>query len=254
MSQPKINVISQIHTSCKDCAFALYSAETQTDCELNLIEKYKSKGASILEAYDEQKEFFIINDKKCIGYRNKTWSEGLSLEQQKQKVLVENKIKYILFIDLKNFTNDQFETLIDNISLLSIKPSKIILLRYNYTNINFEYEYIRTKLKESGVSCEWRIQTMVDEDVPVRSVLSSTISTNTEYKIILYISDYTDITDINNIINLADNTVYENLGSFVVVSNKECTAKLFLGLIYRYAWLTSGTNILETPEDFTFIS
>jgi hypothetical protein len=253
MSQPEINIISEIHTSCKDCSFAVYSDQTQTGCELNLIEKYKGKGASIIEAYDAQQEFFIINGKKCIGYRDKKWSAELSMEEKKEKVLIQNNIKYILFIDLQKFTNDKFEKLIDDISSVSIKPSTIILLRYNYINVNFEYEYIRSKLQNSGISCKWRIQTMVDEDVSIRSVLSSTISTNTQYKVMLYVSDYTDIADINKILDLANHTIYEDLASFIVVSNKEHTAKLFLGLIYRYSWLTSGKNILEAPEDFVLI-
>lgn len=257
MSESPITTISQIHTSCKDCTFAVYDNNTQINCELDLINKYKNKETTIIEAYDEEKEFFIVNQKKCIGYRNKKWSDKdgtqLALEDKKTKIKNEFRIKYILFIDLKNFNNDKFENIINNINKLETKPSKIILLRYNYINTIFEYEYIRNKLKNSGLSCEWRVQTMVDEEVSIRSILSSTISTNTKYKFVFYISDFSNILILNKIIELANTTIYDELNSFVVLSDKSYTAKLFLGLIYRYAWLSSGTDILETTDDFTIV-
>lgn len=251
--------ISKIHTSCKDCTFAVYSENTQIGCELDLIDKYESKETTIIEAYDENKEFYVIDNKKCIGYRNLSWSEKdgikLNLEDKKIKIKNEFKIKYILFIDLKHFDNNKFENLIENINQLKTKPSKIILLRYGYSDSAiFEYEYIRDRLKDSGLDCEWRIQTMVDEEVSIRSILSSTISTNTKYKFMFYISDYIDILRLNKIIELANTTIYDDLNSFIVISDKDYTAKLFLGLIYRYAWLSSGINILETIDDFTVVS
>ena len=56
-----METIKPIHTPCKDCTFAIYEGKTQNGCHLNLLEKYKNKNLEILEAYDEQKEFYIIN-------------------------------------------------------------------------------------------------------------------------------------------------------------------------------------------------
>ena len=52
----KINVIS---TTCKDCLFGKYDGKTQVGCELGSIEKINEHpGYALVEAYDEQKEFY----------------------------------------------------------------------------------------------------------------------------------------------------------------------------------------------------
>ena len=47
-------------TSCKDCKFAIYEGKTQTGCEAGRAEIYMEKGMA-LEAYDKDKEFYVIN-------------------------------------------------------------------------------------------------------------------------------------------------------------------------------------------------
>lgn len=81
--------INTIHTPCKSCVFAKYDNNTQNGCELNYLDKYRTKNASILEAYDDEKEFYIINGKKCMGYRENKWFKQFNLENSD----IESKIK-----------------------------------------------------------------------------------------------------------------------------------------------------------------
>ena len=102
-------VIDSIHTSCKDCVFAIYEDQTQTGCSMSMIEKYKAKNCEIIEAYDDDKEFYIINKRKCINHRKESWFKQFensdnSLEYRIEKTNASNKINYILLIDLKLFT------------------------------------------------------------------------------------------------------------------------------------------------------
>ena len=80
--------IPAIHTSCKKCVFAIYDNITQTGCHLDYIAKYREKNISILEAYDEQKEFYVIGDKKCPGYREDSWfkDNNLTIEEKIDKI------------------------------------------------------------------------------------------------------------------------------------------------------------------------
>lgn len=108
--------ISQIHTSCKNCVFSIYSDITQTGCALNFLSKYKEKNTEILEAYDEQKEFYIINNKKCLGYREDGWFKqfdmvGSTTDEKIKKFKETNYIDYLMLIDLKKFDNKKFEQL-----------------------------------------------------------------------------------------------------------------------------------------------
>ena len=60
-------VILPIHTSCKDCIFADYDHEneTQIGCEFNNRTEAYAKLDCLVEAEDEEKEFFVV--KALIG-------------------------------------------------------------------------------------------------------------------------------------------------------------------------------------------
>jgi len=47
-----------LYTSCKDCKFAIYNEATQTGCQADQIERFGEE--NIVEAYDEDKEFYVI--------------------------------------------------------------------------------------------------------------------------------------------------------------------------------------------------
>ena len=69
-------MINQVHTSCKDCAFSVYSDKTQTGCSAGMLDKYKDAGAEVIEVYDDSdKEFFVINNKLCTHHRDKEWAK-----------------------------------------------------------------------------------------------------------------------------------------------------------------------------------
>ncbi len=42
-------MINQLHTNCRDCAFAKYDKSTQVGCDFDRIESYKESGAEVLE-------------------------------------------------------------------------------------------------------------------------------------------------------------------------------------------------------------
>ena len=55
-----------IHTPCKDCVFAIYDDKTQINCSQDCIDKYKKLDVPIVEVYDDDKEFYVIEGRKCI--------------------------------------------------------------------------------------------------------------------------------------------------------------------------------------------
>ncbi|NCA30639.1 MAG: hypothetical protein EBS93_07975, partial [Chitinophagia bacterium] len=119
--------INKIHTPCKDCVFAKYQDNTQIGCELDYISKYKSKNIEILEAYDNNKEFYIINGKKCIGYRENKWFDQFdlkdnSIEDKIKKFHELNSLDYLLVIDLKKINLEELEDILGQINTLEIKP------------------------------------------------------------------------------------------------------------------------------------
>ena len=66
-----------LQTSCKECLFAIYDKDTQTGCVANRIDMFHNtpRGDVVIEAYDNEKEFFVI-DSMCNYFRPPTWNEG----------------------------------------------------------------------------------------------------------------------------------------------------------------------------------
>lgn len=245
--------INSVHTSCKNCAFAKYEQNTQTECNLDYISKYKNIGSEIIEVFDNEKEFYVINNKRCIGYRDNEWfdKKNMSNSTIEEKIIEFNKtnyLNYILVINLQEFTINEFEKLCDQISKIDIKPQKIIFIRHRDEDLSFSYEIILSVLKNYKLNITWRIQTIVDEESTETEILYNIVVLNPYSRFICYIKApcenfYDTIIKTNNII-------YNDLGQFIVAGNTDKTCVIFGGLVFKHGILNNN-NILNNPEYYT---
>lgn len=61
-------------TSCRDCIFADYNrGNTQVACELGNLQKLADNGAEIISAYDDDMEFYVVENRFCNSFRPKGW-------------------------------------------------------------------------------------------------------------------------------------------------------------------------------------
>lgn len=250
-----MSTIAPIHTACKKCVFASYNNNSQTGCSIGYLEKYKNINATILEVYDEEKEFYVINDKKCLCYREDSWfkeknMENSSLEEKISKIKEENHLHYLMVINLYNFNDDELRRITQEISNLSVKPQKIIFIRYS-NNKSFEFKVLSSLLKETNLNCKWRIQSMIDDSLNYNEILHNIINMNKNYRFILSIKEPSS--NINSLISYTDNRVHDELGSVHIVSNSDGSIKLFSAPSYRFSLLIESKNILEDPEYATII-
>lgn len=65
--KPKENIYE---TPCKTCVFAKYRGDTQYGCAFDRVEKFRRQGIEVIEAFDKQKEFFVIKT-VCRAHRDK---------------------------------------------------------------------------------------------------------------------------------------------------------------------------------------
>jgi hypothetical protein len=115
-------------TSCKLCIFAKYDGITQTDCSLDKIEDAKVGGHTVLGAYDEDKEFFIIPNYICMGYRTEEWREKHKSANLAELVKEESTLKYHAIIFLKHQT-DLAKQRIEELQAEAIPPEAITIVR-----------------------------------------------------------------------------------------------------------------------------
>lgn len=244
--------INQIHTPCKNCVFAKYDDKTQINCELHYIDKYKAKNITILEAYDNEKEFFIINGKKCIGYRENKWFKQFDLENAAIQAKVDkyhatNHLDYILVIDLKTLKINQLDDTLKQISELNIQPKKVIIIRHIDNEKTFAYSALEQLFNKYNVSYTWRIQTILDTSLTHQQIIHNIINLNAKNRFIIIVSDYN--TDIQKMVISTNRIVHEDLEQFEVLSNDNGTCLCFSTLVYRFDAF-HGNNLLEHQTNY----
>jgi hypothetical protein len=92
---------------------------------------------------------------------------------------------------------------------------------------------------------------MLEQDVELRSILSSTINLHKQHRFMTYMTDYTS--DLNHIINRGNEIAFDNLETFSLITDKLKTTSLFSGLVYRYLWFMEGKDILIADDETIII-
>lgn len=163
----------KIETPCKFCVFAKYDGKTQTDCELGLLKKYREYSTQIIEAYDEESEFFVI-DKVCLGHRGPEWKK----RNQDQSTLAEqvlNKIRevkmplLVLMPEPKDW--HKFRKSIQSLLDQTHQPKELVI--YN----KWLSPQKMTKILEEmiGTSFRWRIETVIEDNPDIYRYIDRTV-------------------------------------------------------------------------------
>lgn len=103
-------------TSCQNCTFAIYDQtnKTQTGCYFDRIEKFKKAGHEVIEAYNEQGEFYLIGQ-KCNYNRDKkpeNWEEFVLKTVKEERIDITSitatediKLLQLIVEDINEWTN-----------------------------------------------------------------------------------------------------------------------------------------------------
>lgn len=250
----KTESINIIHTSCKKCVFAEYNENTQIACCLNLLDKFKNKGVEVLNVYDEEKEYFVINNKKCVGYKEEKYfqNRGLSsssLDKKIQYVKNNLKVNYAIVINIKKYKNNNLEKLAESISQLKIKPSIVYVIRYRKDRGKYSYDQIQNFLNQCQIS-KWKIKTILDPKIKYDNVLHSTINEDKKNKFLLSING--NYSNLDKIVLTAQKKIYEELTTFLVLSNAKKESILFNTDVYRYG-IFNGQDILNNTDKYEIV-
>jgi hypothetical protein len=250
MSENNLPTISAIHTSCKNCVFAEYSGITQYNCLMGLIDQYKDKSVEVLEVYDTEKEFYVINNKKCSAYKEPQYFksrnlEDITIEEKIQYVKNLMKINYVGVINLMNFSLDNLSHIISTLEIAQVKPKKIILVRYNTQGKDYAYNKIKNILDQHNLS-NWTIKTVLDPEDSYETVLHNIINTSKKNNFILSINH--NFTNLLSIIEQAQNIVYKDFGFFNYITNQDKGTIIFNGAVYRMN-IFYGIDILKLEDN-----
>lgn len=157
-------------TPCKDCVFALYEGKTQTGCAANLIEIFRHQAVTILEAYDEEREFYVIKNRICLMSRPLKWLEREPDIQKLLKIARDQiRLKYEVIILIENtHTLQDIEKTIQSIELQTLKPERIIfVMRKTHS--------IRPSQLHDSCFGPWKIQLITEETADKARMLDITL-------------------------------------------------------------------------------
>jgi len=156
----------QIDTPCKDCLFALYEDNTQTGCNVNMIQKFRRYDVPILEAYDEDKEFYVIQGKRCLWHRTETWKwAGENPYEQVSAIRNEIEISYQGIVFCDNDFEDTKKT-VESLTSQYIAPKHITLIRRPDNPVTGKEMHIWLQKHCKKQDIAWRIQNVTATDLP----------------------------------------------------------------------------------------
>jgi hypothetical protein len=148
------NIVGEKFTSCKDCKFAIWDGNTQIGCEQGVLDKYNN----IIEAYDEEKEFNIINNDVCLLKRS--LSSKCSLEDARKEI----SIRYNAIIIYKDWPKSNKKLLEKSIKSLvdqEIKPSSICIIAP--FGLQLDIDMVTGLLKKYDIK-NWKVECQLNPD------------------------------------------------------------------------------------------
>lgn len=201
--------IALIHTACKNCIFANYDSNTQISCKSGYLDKYRKNGVEVLEVYDNDKNFYVLNNKKCLSYREQTWLDKQNKDADLYEIVrQENLLKYVVLMPIqKTSTLDQIKTAFDSILNQEILPSGILIYQNRLEQNKINNADLLEYLQSIDKNILWRIKNFIDKDMSDSDRLRASIASCMINRFYLLVDLETSIPDgmISNIQKFIDN-------------------------------------------------
>jgi len=129
------------HTACKNCIFAIYEGNTQVDCKVGRIEQYRSLNSeTVMEVFDNEKEFYVINNRICLYYRNKIHyclAPYDDISEIKSIVRKAMQVKYQFIIIYKQDQDIQhLDITLSSLDKQSISPQILTVINRNLDQVS----------------------------------------------------------------------------------------------------------------------
>jgi hypothetical protein len=127
----------KIRTNCKDCIFAIYDGKTQVGCKALRIDAFKNKD-KILEAFDEDREFYVVKG-FCNLYRDSKWNNGVA---NVEKALIEIAPTFDIYIDCNKINSESHVGIIKFIKENSYHPNKCNITLFHRNSLSKDLKKI----------------------------------------------------------------------------------------------------------------
>ena len=248
------NTINPIHTVCKNCVFSEYEKNTQVSCFLGMIEKYREQDPScILEVYDQDKEFYVINKRKCIWYKENKYFENremsnASIEEKATYVKNTWKIKYLAVVDCRDRTDEDLNNIITTLMNSGVEPANVSIITSRLNKVDHQDFYKVLK----KLDLKWTIKSLLHPEQEHITTVHQIVNEGAK-KCNFILSIGQDHKDVEKIVKTANDMIYTHNKPFMVISNESKQTILFNVLVYRNGLLPEHKDIITNYEAYTII-
>jgi hypothetical protein len=216
---------------CKDCIFATYNGKTQDGCYLGMIERYNKAGIEVVEAYDDEKEFYVIKG-ACIRKVNKEVAGNITLEQAKKILDIQLTIQWQAIILADN--TETSARLLESLFRQKIQPSHVtVIISKEIPATKIAKQFRQYPFKS------WRVQTMEDKDLTRENAIDLVID---QYKIPFYVVLTPESEIEENFSTILNDVINNKLISFGIIEYPEKNIDIYS----TYIHIAIGGNSLGT--------
>lgn len=144
-----------IHTDCRDCCFAIFDDNVQTDCGLGKLKQHLEVGNAVTPSaiHEDFKQGFIIHG-ICPFKRTEEWKNQQTTDDYESAIFAENKLRYHIIIKChKNLAKTT--KYISQLNDLNPMPSFITLVVSN--EVDSAYRTSLCQFCQSTLLTEWEI-------------------------------------------------------------------------------------------------
>lgn len=122
-----------METACKLCVFAKYEGKTQVDCKLKQLDVYRRNAVEIIDAYDDDNEFFVVKG-HCNYFRSDRWLKKYEKVENFDpivKAIAEAEFDVDWFVYCDAATLHKLSNTLSEINKWKIKPKRVIIVYHD---------------------------------------------------------------------------------------------------------------------------
>lgn len=227
-------------TVCKDCAFAQYDDVTQIGCKFNLIDKFKESGSTVIEAYDEDSEFYVIKDRACPYKRSEKWKDRVPDDKVELMLTQETNLPFHCILYASNSIKKNKKSIV-SIKDQELKPAQITVIREHGNTV------VPGMFKEwlDDTTCMWRLENLFlkkDRD-QVNHQIAKRV--NFPYYLVMEGGDILPSDFLSNI----NKFVIKELRQFSMIKYENCFVVPMAVHYYAYTMCDFTKTIIENIEE-----
>lgn len=217
-------------TACKYCVFSEKKGNLQIGCKYGNLERFKNSGCEIIEAEDQEEQFFVIKNRLCMALRRSPWGDSLSNKEKIDKVRKDITTRVTCILIVK-----ETEKCIENV----IKTFKTAIeQKTKFQNIHFILEKkseikigsLMNAIKPIECDIQWFVKQMVHDDFSFKDGIDEIVEKEKTTFSAIFFSGFSIPEDF---VKSVDESINDNLDRFILLKPYNENGLLFQNKLFK---------------------